>query len=731
MNGIPTTPTRVRSSGSSIPSPKLNGSSPKSYKRRNDSTTPPGSYSPVEQQNNHDNNNDNNNNNNSKNQTISRGATGTSYRSNFHLTSFYKENIRDLNQLQDSLFQKKAQMDVLLDELSECNGKYKNIEFKWEDLKEERSLKNQQMNLKNNELARLKEELVTKNGFLEQGHQLHLQQLRAKNDADINKMENEYRVQLERLKFAKVKKFENERNSLLDKVEEVRNNIITNETNLQNMLRECETNHYRAKENWLQDYQKNWKENVQMNENFSNDVTVLGQQIKTVLQPQCNEKMQEVAALRGKLQNLQNSLKQRQDDTQSMKRQIDEIKGKTVQTKRKRQELHDYIHNTKSELQQIDEILIKEETMRRSLHNELQELRGNIRVFCRIRPPLKYENPNTAHLTVNKFDDENGCQTMEIVKSNNTGNSIPQNFKFDRIFDQNETNENVFEEIGQLVQSSLDGYNVCIFAYGQTGSGKTYTMLNPRNGIIPATISHIFSWIENLKERGWNYEINCQFIEIYNENIADLLRSDQDDIQANAKHEIRHNQETNTTTVTNVTLCPLNSEEQVDGLLRKANRLRSTASTSANERSSRSHSVFIIFLKGSNHLTGEQSDGILNLVDLAGSERINSSQVLGERLRETQNINKSLSCLGDVVHALGSNDAAKRHIPFRNSKLTYLLQYSLTGNSKTLMFVNISACESHLNETLNSLRFASKVNSTKMIARDSYGFRNENAIINV
>ncbi|CAR26206.1 ZYRO0B04290p [Zygosaccharomyces rouxii] len=731
MNGIPTTPTRVRSSGSSIPSPKLNGSSPKSYKRRNDSTTPPGSYSPVEQQNNHDNNNDNNNNNNSKNQTISRGATGTSYRSNFHLTSFYKENIRDLNQLQDSLFQKKAQMDVLLDELSECNGKYKNIEFKWEDLKEERSLKNQQMNLKNNELARLKEELVTKNGFLEQGHQLHLQQLRAKNDADINKMENEYRVQLERLKFAKVKKFENERNSLLDKVEEVRNNIITNETNLQNMLRECETNHYRAKENWLQDYQKNWKENVQMNENFSNDVTVLGQQIKTVLEPQCNEKMQEVAALRGKLQNLQNSLKQRQDDTQSMKRQIDEIKGKTVQTKRKRQELHDYIHNTKSELQQIDEILIKEETMRRSLHNELQELRGNIRVFCRIRPPLKYENPNTAHLTVNKFDDENGCQTMEIVKSNNTGNSIPQNFKFDRIFDQNETNENVFEEIGQLVQSSLDGYNVCIFAYGQTGSGKTYTMLNPRNGIIPATISHIFSWIENLKERGWNYEINCQFIEIYNENIADLLRSDQDDIQANAKHEIRHNQETNTTTVTNVTLCPLNSEEQVDGLLRKANRLRSTASTSANERSSRSHSVFIIFLKGSNHLTGEQSDGILNLVDLAGSERINSSQVLGERLRETQNINKSLSCLGDVVHALGSNDAAKRHIPFRNSKLTYLLQYSLTGNSKTLMFVNISACESHLNETLNSLRFASKVNSTKMIARDSYGFRNENAIINV
>lgn len=730
MNSIPSTPTRVKSNGSSIPSSRINGSSPRTYRHQNDSTTPPIPYSPVEEHNDHNDNNDNNDHNN-KNQTILRGTSGTSYKNNFHLTSFYKENIRDLNQLQDSLFQKKSQMDVLLDELSECQGKYKNIEFKWENLKEERSLKNQQMNLKNNELARLKEELVTKNGFLEQGHQLHLQQMRAKNDADINKMENEYRVQSERLKFSKVKKFENERNSLLDKVEDVRNKIITNEANLQSMLRECETNHYRAKENWLQDYQRNWKENVQINENISNDVSALEQQIKTVLEPLCNKKMQEVATLRDKLQDLKDSWGQRQNDTQSMKRKIDETKENTLQTKRKRQELHEYIYNTKSELQQIDEILIKEETMRRALHNELQELRGNIRVFCRIRPPLKYENPNTSHLSVNKFDDENGCQTMEIVKSNNSGNSIPQHFKFDRIFDQNETNESVFEEIGQLVQSSLDGYNVCIFAYGQTGSGKTYTMLNPRNGIIPATITHIFSWIENLKERGWNYEINCQFIEIYNENIADLLRGDQEDEQTNTKHEIRHNQETNTTSVTNITLCPLNSEEQVEVLLKKANRLRSTASTSANERSSRSHSVFIIFLKGSNHLTGEESDGILNLVDLAGSERINTSQVLGERLRETQNINKSLSCLGDVVHALGSNDAAKRHIPFRNSKLTYLLQYSLTGNSKTLMFVNISACESHLNETLNSLRFASKVNSTKMIARDSYGFRNENAVINV
>lgn len=708
MNGVPTTPTRARSSGSSIPSPKINLLSSKTH---NDSAVPMPN-SPVEQG-----------------KFVSNVATasaGTSKKGNFHLTSFYKENIRELNQLQEKLFQKKANMDILLDELSEYNSKYKSLEFKWETLKEEKTLKQQQSNLKVNELSSFKEEMLAKRGFLEQGHQLHLQQLRAKNDADINKMDSEYRVKMERLKFAKIKKFQNERNSLLDKVEDMRNKIATNDAMLQNMLRECETKHYKFKEQWLQEYQMRWKENVQLNENLSNDVATLRQQINHSLEPQCVERNKRLASLRTEIQNLKETLNLTQTDTERLREKTAETRKKTALTMQKRKELQEYIHNTKNELQQIDQILIKEETMRRALHNELQELRGNIRVFCRIRPPLEHENDTMAHLKVNSFDDYDGSQSMEIVKA--SGSSIPQHFKFDRIFDQNETNVDVFEEIGQLVQSSLDGYNVCIFAYGQTGSGKTFTMLNPGDGIIPATISHIFSWIENLKERGWHYEVSCQFIEIYNENVADLLRTGNEENLHNTKHEIRHNQENSTTNITNVTLCPLNSEEDVDSLLKRANKLRSTASTAANERSSRSHSVFIIFLKGSNHLTNEHSEGVLNLVDLAGSERINSSQVLGERLRETQNINKSLSCLGDVVHALGSSDAAKRHIPFRNSKLTYLLQYSLTGNSKTLMFVNISACVSHLNETLNSLRFASKVNSTKMVARESNGLRSETAV---
>ncbi|CAI4212922.1 unnamed protein product [Parascedosporium putredinis] len=144
-------------------------------------------------------------------------------------------------------------------------------------------------------------------------------------------------------------------------------------------------------------------------------------------------------------------------------------------------------------------------------------------------------------------------------------------------------------------------------------------------------------------------------------------------------------------------------------MLAEAQNNRTVAATKANERSSRSHSVFILRLVGENSATGERCEGTLNLVDLAGSERLKHSQVEGDRMRETQNINKSLSCLGDVIDALGRGSA---HVPYRNSKLTHLLQYSLGGNSKTLMFVMVSPLEAHLKETLTSLRFAAKVHNT-------------------
>ncbi|CAG2234312.1 KIFC1 [Mytilus edulis] len=159
--------------------------------------------------------------------------------------------------------------------------------------------------------------------------------------------------------------------------------------------------------------------------------------------------------------------------------------------------------------------------------------------------------------------------------------------------------------------------------------------------------------------------------------------------------------------VTNLTIVPVTKEEMVYQLLQKASKNRSVGETKCKERSSRSHSVFTLKLTGENSITGETSQGTLNLVDLAGSERLKESGSEGQRMKETLAINKSLSNLGNVIMAIGNKD---NHIPYRNSKLTYLLQNSLGGNSKTLMFVNVSPKEECFQETLNSLRFATKVN---------------------
>lgn len=144
-------------------------------------------------------------------------------------------------------------------------------------------------------------------------------------------------------------------------------------------------------------------------------------------------------------------------------------------------------------------------------------------------------------------------------------------------------------------------------------------------------------------------------------------------------------------------------------MLKRASQNRATGATNINERSSRSHSVFTLQLTGENKKTGERSSGLLNLIDLAGSERLSMSGSVGDRLKETQAINKSLSSLGDVIQSL-VNKKEGSHVPYRNSKLTWLLRNSLGGNCKTLMFVNVSPLVEHFNETLCSLRFATKVN---------------------
>ena len=261
----------------------------------------------------------------------------------------------------------------------------------------------------------------------------------------------------------------------------------------------------------------------------------------------------------------------------------------------------------------------------------------------------------------------------------------------------------VFQEISQLVQSALDGYKVCIFAYGQTGSGKTFTMEGDNSsiyvenrGIIPRSVEKIFSVSKNLEENGWKFKISVNMVEIYNDQVRDLLSTNKNNVISSG----------------NKIEAPLEFEvhtyEDVYPLLDLSSKKRSTAETMCNEHSSRSHSIFQLKITGKNENTNQIRDGVLNLIDLAGSERVSSSKVEGESLKETQAINKSLLALGDVITAMVNKNS---HIPYRNTKLTTILQNHLGGDSKTLMFVNISPLMSNFNETINSLKFAIKVNS--------------------
>ncbi|KAJ1977068.1 kinesin-like nuclear fusion protein [Dimargaris verticillata] len=370
-----------------------------------------------------------------------------------------------------------------------------------------------------------------------------------------------------------------------------------------------------------------------------------------------------------------------------------------------------------------------EETIRRRLHNTIQELKGNIRVFCRVRPVLpsdmsessasKSQSDMMPHIRFAEDDQANEIELVQIQDSTTTGKTTTKQypFSFDRVFPPKSTQQEVFDEISQLVQSALDGYPVCIFAYGQTGSGKTHTMEGPTNpdevtaGMIPRAVHQIFQTAEQLQSKGWSYTMEGQFLEIYNEAIHDLLTTT---TNGSKKHEIKH-QPHGKTVVTDLTTVALDTPAQVHQLLKRALHNRAVAATQCNERSSRSHSVFTLRLTGQNTITQESSAGVLNLIDLAGSERLSQSGSTGDRLKETQAINKSLSCLGDVIHALGNRD---NHIPYRNSKLTYLLQNSLGGNSKTLMFVNVSPVQISFQETLCSLRFATKLPFRLPLRRD-------------
>lgn len=438
------------------------------------------------------------------------------------------------------------------------------------------------------------------------------------------------------------------------------------------------------------------------------------------LEDELNSKQTEVAGLKNSVAELSSSRSVIEASLAGSKIELETARAEILRLKEETMEKSKKIEETLAETEKHQEKLRWEETERRRLHNLIQELKGNIRVFCRMRPLLGDEkNAESDEMKHFNIDGEKNIELIKTVDSSanesiagGLNKNTKYDFEFDRVFGPKSTQQDVFTEISQLVQSALDGYNVCVFAYGQTGSGKTFTMEGGHHveveqeeaGMIPRTIRQIFEVTKKLKEKSWSYKLMASFLEIYNEEIRDLLA-----VEPNLKYDIKMtDSKTSDLHVTNLKVEEVTSESQISNLLKRASKHRAQAKTLCNERSSRSHSVFTLKLEGFNSATTETSQGTLNLVDLAGSERIKESgNDSGVRLTEAQAINKSLSNLGNVIMALAQKSS---HVPYRNSKLTHLLQNSLGGNSKTLMFVNISPKEECFGETLNSLRFATKVN---------------------
>lgn len=429
------------------------------------------------------------------------------------------------------------------------------------------------------------------------------------------------------------------------------------------------------------------------------------------------------------LNNVSELQKEHLRSTSDMKRTIDSqnitIEHTSLVSEERRKKIESLEAQFKEALESIEklkELRIMDEQQRRQLHNQIQELKGNIRVFCRVRPLLPNEMQDDSSMDHISFTDEvdqreiiiSKDPTLSAMGKEQQGKSL--NFSFDKTFSPEVTQEEVFEEISQLVTSAIDGYKVCIFAYGQTGAGKTFTMEGSssnfeQRGMIPRSVEKIFSTTEYMKKQGWQYQVRASFLEIYNETLRDLLDSD-----SKKKLEIKHKD--GNTTVTDLTYVDVDGPKKVYDLLKQSIKNRTVASTDCNERSSRSHSVFQLEIIGKDSSSEQETHGMLNLIDLAGSERLAQSHSTGARLEETKHINSSLSTLAKVIQHLEQKSKSEKkgsknvHVPFRDSKLTYLLQNALGGDAKTLMFCNINPSKEALGESICSLRFASKVNNT-------------------
>nr|XP_060609737.1 kinesin-like protein KIF25 [Anolis sagrei ordinatus] len=425
-------------------------------------------------------------------------------------------------------------------------------------------------------------------------------------------------------------------------------------------------------------------------------------------------------------------------------------------------------------LYEVSERYQKEKQKRKVLHNSLVELRGNIRVHCRIRPllpfdsapgesVLEYRQRNISEKVVRAVDDE-----TVIVRCSRPGHAlINKTFQYERVYSGTDSQVAVFTDVSPLLTSLLDGYNVCIMAYGQTGSGKTYTMLGPQPednvafpveeesdlGIIPRATEEVFRLLSE-KPLG-SHLVEVSVVEVYNNEVFDLLAKDNFGRSSGVKRGIITNKE-GKSDVPLLTYEPVEDAEQFLELVNKGLQLRVKHPTLVHAHSSRSHLVVTLTLTTvlseddygiscsgdpssqrqskehfltSPHSVKDDTSSFpsrasspasfvsesmgklkqirtkLQLVDLAGSECAGMSGATSSVLRETSFINRSLSALADVLGAISEQ---RPHVPYRNSKLTHLLQDSIGGDAKLLLMLCVSPSQKYITESLQTLGFGSR-----------------------
>ena len=377
-------------------------------------------------------------------------------------------------------------------------------------------------------------------------------------------------------------------------------------------------------------------------------------------------------------------------------------------------------------LTRIQSELYTEQKKRKVLQNKVIDLQGNIRVYCRVRPINERERADGDDAVVD-------CTTDTALTITDKAAATAKAYEFDRVFDPLSSQEDVYRDVAPFVQSAVDGYSVCVFAYGQTGSGKSYTMEGSAQdrGVNYRALDDLFALTrvdehrsspfspyyaaangatttDGIPPNHFFYLISVSIVEIYNEQIVDLLvkRRDQRPL------DIKQSPNNDGVYIPDLTETTVSSVADVHRLLHDtAYPNRHVSATGMNEHSSRSHCLLFVRVVGSNYGTEEKTFGRLVLIDLAGSERLTRSGVSGQGVKEAQCINQSLSALGNCLNALQLKAA---HIPYRNSKLTYLLSDCLGGSSKCLMFCQLSPAGSSYGESVCSLGFAVRARSVEL-----------------